>query len=230
MSATIKTDKRGYRSFWKDGKRLPSPSSVVSRFKDAGGLLYWANQQGLEGITLQEARESAATPGTIVHEMIECDIRDKEFDRDKWVGLIAREGLNANEVWGKVDASIGAFKDWKEMTGLKPVASEISLVSDVHDFGGTMDAALVQKKLVLGDWKTGNLYLDHLIQLGGYVVLWEEKMPDKPLDGAMLLSINKEHGGFTHSHFRRDAMQVAVDQFLALLACYRRDKQLKKMV
>ena len=38
------------------GNRLPSVTTIIGRFKESGGLLYWANQQGLEGKTLDQAR------------------------------------------------------------------------------------------------------------------------------------------------------------------------------
>ena len=37
------------------GNRLPSVTSIIGRFKESGGLLYWANRQGLEGKTLDQA-------------------------------------------------------------------------------------------------------------------------------------------------------------------------------
>ena len=37
------------------GNRLPSVTTIIGRFKESGGLLYWANQQGLEAKTLDQA-------------------------------------------------------------------------------------------------------------------------------------------------------------------------------
>ena len=47
------------------GNRLPSVTTIIGRFKESGGLLYWANQQGLEGKTLDQARAEVTTPGAI---------------------------------------------------------------------------------------------------------------------------------------------------------------------
>jgi len=49
------------------GNRLPSVTTIIGRFKESGGLLYWANQQGLEGKTLDQARAEVTTPGTLAH-------------------------------------------------------------------------------------------------------------------------------------------------------------------
>jgi hypothetical protein len=229
MNTQIKTDKRGHKTFWRDGKRLPSPSAVVNRFKDAGGLIYWANQRGLEGLTLDDARDVVTTPGTITHAMIEADIRGRDFDREHWDMLIKQHNLDYDAIWSAANSAWTAYQSWRTSSKLELLASEVSMVSDRHAFGGTFDAVAVHDRLALIDWKTGSLYPDHLIQMGGYVVLWEENMSER-LDGIALLSVSKDHGGFTHVEFPRDAMQIAVDQFLALLECYRRDKILKRMV
>lgn len=230
MTVKIKTSKAGHKTFWRDGKRLPSPSGICSRFKDSGGLIYWANQEGLAGRTLEEARNAAVTPGSIVHEMIEMDVRGKEFDRGHWNAKIVVDKLDPDVIWGKVESSWGAYQDWRAMTNMKVIAAEVSLASEKHDFGGTLDAVAVSGQTHLLDWKTGGLYPDHLVQIAGYAVLWEENMPDQPLDGCALLSVSKEHGGFTHASYGRNTIQVAIDQFLALRECYERDKALKKMV
>lgn len=52
------------------GNRLPSVTTIIGRFKESGGLLYWANQQGLEGKTLDQARAEVTTPGTLAHKAV----------------------------------------------------------------------------------------------------------------------------------------------------------------
>lgn len=225
----IKETPSGYRQFWRDGKRLPSPSSITSRFKDSGGLIYWANREGLEGRTLDEAKQAAVTPGSIVHRMIECDVRGREFDRSEWSAKIAVARLDADEVWSMVASSWSAYQAWKSESQVNIIAAETTLASEQHSYGGTFDAARVSSRVCIIDWKTGSLYPEHLLQLAGYVVLWEENL-DTRLDGVELLAINKTHGGFHHAYWPRKVMQVAVDQFLALRECYDRDKRISKLL
>ena len=59
------------------GTRLPSVTTIIGRFKESGGLLYWANQQGLEGKTLDEARVEVTTPGTLAHRAVEDHINGR---------------------------------------------------------------------------------------------------------------------------------------------------------
>ena len=59
------------------GNRLPSVTTIIARFKESGGLLYWANQQGLEGKTLDQARAEVTTPGTLAHKAVEDHINGR---------------------------------------------------------------------------------------------------------------------------------------------------------
>jgi hypothetical protein len=59
------------------GNRLPSITTIIGRFKESGGLLYWANQQGLEGKTLDQARAEVTTPGTLAHKAVEDHINGR---------------------------------------------------------------------------------------------------------------------------------------------------------
>src|ERR1700731_1561533 len=59
------------------GNRLPSVTTIIGRFKESGGLLYWANQQGLEGKTLDQARVEVTTPGTLAHKAVEDHIHGR---------------------------------------------------------------------------------------------------------------------------------------------------------
>ena len=68
------TPKQGYRN--KKNKRVPGTTTVIGRFKDSGGLLWWAFEQGKlaeQGIiqSLYDNAEEAADIGTMGHAMFE---------------------------------------------------------------------------------------------------------------------------------------------------------------
>ncbi len=68
-----------------------------------------------------------------------------------------------------------AFKRWADQSKLEITEREKRLVSEVHRFGGTRDAMLVDGKRALGDWKTSNdIYPEYLVQLAAYGILDEE--------------------------------------------------------
>lgn len=209
----------------KDGTRIPSVTTVISRFKASGGLIHWAWQQGRDGLDYRETRDKAADAGTCAHAMVECDIRQLPFNVNDY----------QPDVIEKASGAFNAYTEWKDQTQLVPVATEVSLVSEEYGFGGTLDAMLINGKLALGDWKTANaVYHDNLMQLAAYKGLWEEHHPDRPVEGGFhLLRFSKQKHpddpvSFAHHYW--SSLDLAWEQFLLLLHAYRNDKRLKDML
>src|SRR5687768_13438741 len=67
--------KGGYKT--KDGERVPGVTTVISRFKDAGGIIYWAWEQGRDGFDFRETRDDAAEAGNLAHALVEYHITGK---------------------------------------------------------------------------------------------------------------------------------------------------------
>ena len=68
--------KGGYKV---DGKRVPGVTTIIGRFKDSGGLMWWAFGQGQaaergEINSLYDKRDEAAEAGTIAHALVEMHI------------------------------------------------------------------------------------------------------------------------------------------------------------
>ena len=199
------------------GKRVPSVTTIISRFKESGGLIHWAWQLGKDGLDYREERDAAASAGTIAHAMVEADIRGHAFDRTPYAAALLE----------KADSSFAAYTEWRRQTQLRPIETEVALVSEEHQYGGTLDAMLVQGKLSLGDWKTSNaLYADYLLQLAGYGILWRERHPDQPIHGFHLLRFSKSHGDFAHYFFAD--LREAEEAFLLMRRLYDLCATLKK--
>lgn len=65
----------------KAGKRVPSVTTILSRFKDSAALMIWANKEGLEGRPLRgegSTADKAAEAGTLAHAFVEADIKTGE--------------------------------------------------------------------------------------------------------------------------------------------------------
>jgi hypothetical protein len=226
--------------FLKDGTRVPSVTTILGRFKESGALIHWAAGQAAQYVinnlpakpsrgdvvkvcetaksAYREVRDAAADAGTLAHAAVEAWVkRDTEF---KFVGDDA--------VVARAKKSFGAFLEWADQTHLEVTETEVSLVSEQHKFGGTLDAMLVRGKLSLGDWKTSNaIYAEYLCQLGGYAILWEENFPDRPIEGGFhLLRFDKSHGDFTHKWWSE--LDTAKRAFLLMRELYETDKELKK--
>jgi len=214
----------GYRL--KDGTRVPGVTTIIGRFKDSGGLLYWAFEQGKaaergEISKLYDKRDEAAEAGTLCHTMVEAHIRGHELpDLEKYPEDIAIQALQGYE----------NFLRWQDTTQMEIIEQEIELVSEQYQFGGCPDAIMVKGELSMGDWKTSNgIYPDYLIQLAAYKHLWEENYPDRPITGGFhLCRFSKEHADF-HHHFWSE-LDDAWQQFLLFRQAYDIDKKLKKRV
>ncbi len=183
------------------GERLPSVTTIISRFKDSGPLLYWANKVGMEGMTLDQARKPAADAGTMAHDLVEAHIHK-----------LAEPVLEGpRETIDKARAAYEAYLNWSRMTNLEVLYTEVPLVSEKHQYGGRLDGvgmvrAMTGEKLALCDWKSSNaLYADYLYQLAAYQILWEENYGQDPnqmiTGGFHLCRFAKEEGDFSHNYF-----------------------------
>ena len=205
----------------KDGTVVPSVTTVLSRFKESGGLVHWAWKLGMEGKDYREERDDAASIGTLAHQMVESHIKKEKWIIDATIPThISTPAMNAYQ----------QFLEWSEMTKFKVTHSEIRLVSEKYKYGGTMDAALIHIKRAMGDWKSSNyIYAEYLIQLASYGQLWNENFPNDPITGGYhLIKFNKTDGGFTHKYWAN--LEVAWEAFKLMLPLYEIDKTLKKMI
>lgn len=208
------TPRLGY--FSKDGTKIPSVTTVLSRFKESGGLVHWAWKLGTEGKNYRDVRDQAADAGTLAHEMIDDYIhnRPQSISGD---GETVRQAQNA----------FNAYVAWEKSTGIKIDWTERQLVSEAHKFGGTPDAfGTIDNKPVLLDWKTSNsVYSDYLIQLAAYALLVKENYGIEP-QGFYLCRFSKENGDFSVHQYPN--LDEAERMFLLLREAYEIDKSLKK--
>jgi hypothetical protein len=201
-----------------DGTRVPGVTTILSRFKEADALIYWAWKQGRDGKDFRETKDKAAEAGTLAHTAVEAHIRgDLSFH---WPEV-------ESEVTKKAKTAFGAFLEWSKQTNLEVTHTEVSLVSERHKFGGTLDAMLVNGKRALADWKTsGSVYPDYLCQLGAYGLLWEENYPHMPITGGYhLIRFDKAFGDFTHRYWGE--LETAKKAFLLMRELYSLDDELK---
>ena len=200
-----------------NGKRVPSVTTILSRFKESGGLIQWAYKCGCDGIDINQVKQEAATAGTLAHAMVESDIRGIPGPKKSDYPI---------EVWDKAIMSFSAYLEWKSQTNLRPTQTEIGMICECHQYGGCMDAVMIGDKNCLLDWKTGSgPYPEHLCQLSAYGHLWDVNYPDKKVQGFQLVRFAKEDGSF-HHHFWSD-LSKAWRQFELFREAYEIDKALK---
>lgn len=227
------TPKSGY--FLADKTRISGVTTILSRFKDSGGLMFWAYNQGYEQATellttdadykpgLYRKRDEAATCGTLAHEMVEAYING---DNHMQIIMeapsdIAKQALNAFHM----------FQEWHELSKIEIISKfqEIQMVSEEYGYGGTPDAIGRNAKgeLVLIDWKTSNaVYSDYGMQLAAYKHLWEENGNEPITGGFHLCRFSKDFPDFAHHYYGN--LDLEWEQFQDYVRCYKRAKEIAK--
>lgn len=215
--------KGGYRN--KAGEKVPSVTTITSRFKDSGGLLWWAFEQGKaaergEIESLYDKRDEAASAGTLAHSLVEAYLKGDTLPDipDDKIGDQARQGFKN-------------FIRWFSNNNFEVAYTEIELVSEKYQYGGCNDLILkTDIGLAMADIKTSNgIYVDYLMQVAAYDHLWNENFPDKPLTGGFhLCRFSKEEADFAH-HFWA-YLSDAWEMFKLLREAYDLDKKLKKRI
>ena len=207
----------------KAGKRVPSVTTILKMLGwSTDGLIYWAWKVGADGMDLNEARHKAADVGTVAHGAIEAEIKGEDFPLDLVPGL-------TSEMKKQVGVCMDSWHRWRDQNNLSLLDAELRLVSEEHQYGGTMDIAAIygEQRRVILDIKTGgSIYPDHLCQIVAYAKLYEEHFPDKPISEYHLIRLGKEDGSF-HHHAYVD-LDNAWEVFQHALAIYRLHKGLKK--
>jgi hypothetical protein len=176
-----------------NNERVPSVTTVLGQWGiKTRPLIHWAYKQGEKGVDLYAKEE--AQVGSCVHEMIDCDIKAKKFDSSGYTSKFIEQSTLPFE----------NYKTWKKRVNFNPVETEISLISEKYQFGGTIDCiAVIDEKLCLVDWKTGkDVYEDHIIQCESYRRLWNENFPSHRINGGFhILRTGKEIPMFNHAWY-----------------------------
>lgn len=218
----------GYRNA--AGKRIPGVTTITGRWKESGGLIAWAWKMGRDGRDLNDARDAAADAGTIAHEMIDAHLHGGAFEPDSYAPPLVKSAEHA----------FLGFLEWFERNKISLVESEVSMISEKYQFGGTFDAAMAGASnggITMLDFKTSNgIYTEMLIQVAGaYTLLWEENRPGKPITSIDILRVSKPEQpddpvSFNHCHWSGEIIPIAQRQFILLREAYDLDQRLKKMV
>jgi len=180
----------------KSGKRLKSVTTLINAHLgwSKGALIGWTRKHCLKGDDSMAIMKEAGRVGTLAHKMIE------EFIKG---GSVILDDYTPSEISQAKTAYYGYYK-WQEDNDVKFLETEMKLVSEKYGFGGTFDAvAVVNKKLVILDWKTSNAVHDEfLVQLAAYRQLIHENKFDyvPKIKGAILLKLDKEEKGVYEEH------------------------------
>jgi len=177
----------------KNDKRLKSVTTIINGNLgwSKGALIGWTRKHCLNGEDSMKLLKEAGRIGTLAHIMIE------EFIKG---GVVKLDDYTPNEI-SQAKTAYYAFYNWIANNNVEFHETELKLVSEQYQFGGTFDAICeVNGKLVICDWKTSTgVYDEFLIQLGAYRQLIQENL-DYKIKGAILLKLDKEEKGVYEEH------------------------------
>lgn len=218
-----------------DGKRLPGVTTVLGVLNKPF-LLKWAWNLGAEGIDMDAYRDDLAEVGTLAHAMILQHLdASREYDPREFSAHAHDRAAN----------SFLKYLEWEKAHKIEPWLVETPFVYDALGFGGTADyLGLVDGLPTIMDFKSGSgIYDEHVLQMAGYRLLYEEGRPNEPLeptDGKTVIWRNKveqfivlnvgrsENEDFDERIIRR-RLDEEVDIFKACLTIHETRKTIKKL-
>jgi hypothetical protein len=165
------------------GDRVPGVTTVLGILAKPA-LMRWAWQMGKDGKELDAVRQGAADIGTVAHALCEAHLRGMELDASN----ITPEALN------KAETGFLRFLDFWDKEGLTVVRTELAMVSERMQVGGTMDVLAKRQdgRLVVVDLKTSKgIYDEMLVQVATYAAIYEEGSQQK-VDDVYIVRIGKE--------------------------------------
>jgi hypothetical protein len=175
-----------------DGKPLSGTTTIISQNLgwNNGALMGWAYNRGKAGLPMRD--QEALDVGTLAHKIIEADIKKK-----KWPEI-------PPELKERVENCFLAYLEWKDSYKFGLIHSELSLVSETWQYGGTLDIVCeIKGILAILDIKTtkgGIPYVDQRIQIRAYAELFNENYPEK-IQGYHVFNPDKSDGGFHHHYW-----------------------------
>lgn len=217
---------RPIKGYAVNGEKVPGVTTIIGRFKESGGLLFWAFEQGKaaqrgEIEKLYDKRDEAAEAGTLAHAMVEAHIHKSP---------LPNLSAHSDDIAKQATQGFKNYLRWQEDNRIEIIHQEVELVSEKYLYGGCLDGIGKDSRgqLCILDWKTSSaIYTDFILQIAAYKALWEENNPFEPINGGFhLLRFSKENADFAHHYWSE--LDIAWEQFQLLLKAYTLDKQLKK--
>lgn len=193
----------------KNGKRLPSVTTVLRIIDKGEGLLVWANRLGQEGLDHREYRDELAGVGTLAHAMIGESLGGELWDREMYTPNQVGSARNAAQ----------AFFNWENLqSSIETKMLETPLISERFKFGGTIDwYGTIGGAPCLIDFKTSKaLYNEHEYQVAAYYQLLTEN--GFPVDEIRVLRVGRTpEEGFEDKRLSMGQIRNGLEVFLSAL-------------
>ncbi len=217
-------------SYWEEHfpdtpKIYKRSSTTIENAIDKGiGFYKWLGNSSSYDSAMEYANERALI-GTIVHDYCERLLRGIKLDfkeQTKWHNKETDELIPINREIVKYMCSFDQFCIDVQVNGeFTTEALEICMFdlatdnegNQIHPWAGTADwvVKIINKKGVeerwMVDFKTGNAYNTHQLQLTSYKILWESLFPEHPIDGIACLYLKsgwRKKANYTFKKYKFD--------------------------
>jgi hypothetical protein len=202
----------GYRNA--AGKQVPGVHDITNAYVPKPALVGWAYGRGKAGLPLYE--QNTLDIGSTVHAMAELDLRGRP------AAIIS--GLTGEDSRAKAWLAYEAFCVWRESNSVRPIAHEITIVSETHQLGGTPDCiAYIGGEVGLLDFKTctkapAKPYHEQLLAMAAHATLWNEQNPRQKVQSCHLIYLPKDGSG--HKHHSYAGLESLWQEFRQLLMAF----------
>lgn len=185
-----------------DGIEVPSATTILGMVNKPS-LQPWANFMGFKRIKVADVLEKSSTIGSEVHELIECLILNKKYEKKKSVWYTDETLVEY----------IDPFITWFNDQTFEPVFVEESMSCD--RYGGTIDYyGMWNGKHTILDWKTSkNYHMGMFLQLGAYCKMLEEK--GHTVEQVAIVRVNP--GKLYVKLMERSDLQHYIDTFITIV-------------
>jgi|TARA_A100001515_G_scaffold14568_1_gene10864 hypothetical protein len=189
-----KTKLHGQNYVLQNGNRASSVTTIINAMLgwNKNTLIAWAKRMTAQGEDADAVMREAGRIGTLTHLLIQGFFQGFDVDTRDFTPNQEEKALKA----------FFGFKEWYEGAGMKILASELVLVNEELQVGGTVDAiAKKDNELIVVDWKTskGGPYPEMIVQLGAYTFMYEAAQPKAKVSHGIIMRFGKEDGKF-HQH------------------------------
>jgi hypothetical protein len=203
------------------GILIPGVTTVISELGwNTNALVAWARREALNNNDPNKIKEKAGRIGTLCHSLVQCHLTNKKPDTSEY---------SQAEIDKAENAFLG-YLEWESKHTIKILHSEIQVISEKYQFGGTIDfVGLIDEEFSLLDFKTGSgVYPEHKIQISAYGMAWDETHPSAKLKikNYYLLSLNKNDGSFLPYYFNQKQLKSAFEVFKHLREIYDLKKEI----
>jgi hypothetical protein len=144
----IKDEKTGLPEY----KFIPSVTWITGYVYRGIGFYKWLADKGWD--EAEAIKTDAGNKGSRIHTALELLISGASVNmEDKFFSKITEQ---EEELTGEEYAAILSFKNWYDETKPKFILKETTVISEKHNFAGTVDAvAKIGDTVYILDWKTG---------------------------------------------------------------------------